>query len=961
VFVSCLGPVNVCNSVNNNADKESARLLLTGVNSGGSIADNVITTDRPVGAISEQVLHASSAVDIELVSHASCESSIQGTPYVKEGGILQGRIAREPIDRARYLVVNGTGGTMFACSRCSKQYSHRKSVNKHWKDKHADDDSVSVPHRNLFNVTLVHCPSDTKHVALNCNSSLFRSAVCSPTSSMVPVVNSRQKIYSDLHRSQRKHSGTITDSVLWHSLTAIHLNQEHDMNSFHHAPLPAHNGGHYNAGGSFLNQMLCDDYQVLDLSKGNSDVHELSNNYAPDAPLDLSLKSNSMCLAASERAVLPLHGVVETVSKSAASYCKEISAADTLILNKPKRADNWVAKFGDSNHSDSVAVLRRLHSGILTSATNHSVLADSGSHNAVAFDSDELQSNHYKVEPSAKCECHPNPVHVKNNLKVFTKIPDDLATPEETHDFFGGISRGGHIRCKKCEFSAMSMLLFSRHVAQHMRKPYILSGISDCIQNQCDDGIDKLENKFFMLLGLYPAEGADCDQKSSGSCHCGKVDNLDIDEDSESRCKAVVTNVSKFTLPQVQANGFGNSHDDESGLQKKNCRSSSVRQKPGRYQRGLGLTTTESRDAAGRSWRRRRLRTCERCGYVTDNLTTLKRHEVKHGALGMYRCKLCDYTVNQQHILEYHTRNVHGLSRQIDPANSEIFRHTDTVLVDSFIDEHCSSTTATLVADDRQGSLSKDLSDTVSVCDSATSGGSGAFTCNSKVAEVHDIQCADNKYSMQKVMSKTVQYPTSVTVARRHLLDAFSLQLGRGICVRCGFRSLCSVRMKQHMLRHPHERHACSLCPHTSPTAQLLLKHKRQHTDCRAGYLAQKKTYQCPECPFIAASPNRLQCHTQFHGVKYRHVCGMCSYSVDRANLIAQHRRLHASASVTVLKRCWLHCNKCPFKTINRVTLVNHERGHYAINCRYMCSLCIFGTDVANVALGHQRLHSCVN
>lgn len=946
------------------------------------------TGDRIACSTNEQVVCASSVLGNELTSHldsgsfgdASCDSSVQGALCTEEGSTVQGRIAREPIDRSRYVVVNGSGGTVFVCSRCSKQYIHRKSLNKHWNDKHADDSSArskcltsrmcsfSQPLNNRFNVELVRCPSDTIHMPLSCSSSLVRPtahshAGWSPTNSAIPLADSQQKTDSNMQRSRVRHSGTITDSVLWHSLAAVHLNQEHGLNSFYCAPMPAHIGGHYDARVSFLNQLYYDDdCQVLDLSKGSRDSHELSIISVADAPVDLSLKSNSTCLAGGGESIA-VHGIAETVGKSAASYHTEVSAADSLILNKPKMADEWVVRFGDSMKDskpvqfDSVAILRHLHSGVLTNTTNQSVWADSGCRNAVAFVSDELKTNHSKVEPAAKYE---SSMLFKNNLNVISELPDDLATSKETHDFFGGISRGGHIRCKMCDYSATSILLFSRHVAHHVRKPNV-SG--DGVLNWCGDGIDK-EYGFFMWLGLHRVNGADVDseQRSTGRCHYAEDDSLNTDGNLKSRCEEVSTDIAELCMPEVQANGVRSPPEGEFGQQKNNS-SDTVRQKPDCYQRGMGLTTTESRDAAGRSWRRRRLRTCERCGYVTDNLTTLKRHEVKHGALGMYRCKLCDYTVNQQHILEYHTRNVHRLLKQTGTTNSALCKHNDMPLVDNSIDKPCARTASSLVEDDNQVSWTEDLLETASTGPSAIQEGFAAFSCSSQVAKVHGIRFAVNKYSRLKAMVKNVQYPTSVSLARHHLLDAVVLQLGRGVCVRCGFRSLSSVKMKQHMLQHPHERHVCTLCPHTSLTAHLLLKHKRRHTDCRTGYLAQKKTYPCPECPFLAASPNRLQCHAQFHGVKLRHVCGKCSYSVDRANLIAQHRRLHSSASalMTVQKRRWLHCSKCPFRTINRVILSNHERGHYAINCRYMCGMCSFGTDIANVAFGHQRLHSCIS
>jgi DNA-directed RNA polymerase subunit M/transcription elongation factor TFIIS len=44
--------------------------------------------------------------------------------------------------------------------------------------------------------------------------------------------------------------------------------------------------------------------------------------------------------------------------------------------------------------------------------------------------------------------------------------------------------------------------------------------------------------------------------------------------------------------------------------------------------------SAEAEDAASMSRRKRKLRTCDKCGYVTDNLTTLQRHTAKHGSTG---------------------------------------------------------------------------------------------------------------------------------------------------------------------------------------------------------------------------------------------------------------------------------------------------------------------------------------
>ena len=61
----------------------------------------------------------------------------------------------------------------------------------------------------------------------------------------------------------------------------------------------------------------------------------------------------------------------------------------------------------------------------------------------------------------------------------------------------------------------------------------------------------------------------------------------------------------------------------------------------------------------GTSKRRRRLKTCPKCGYVTDNVTTLQRHMAKHGSNGKFTCEQCDYSVDRLHVLQYHVKIVH--------------------------------------------------------------------------------------------------------------------------------------------------------------------------------------------------------------------------------------------------------------------------------------------------------------
>ena len=52
---------------------------------------------------------------------------------------------REAVDPAKYVIIHEIDGTKFACSRCGNIYKWRKSLNKHWKEKHDGEAPPPLP------------------------------------------------------------------------------------------------------------------------------------------------------------------------------------------------------------------------------------------------------------------------------------------------------------------------------------------------------------------------------------------------------------------------------------------------------------------------------------------------------------------------------------------------------------------------------------------------------------------------------------------------------------------------------------------------------------------------------------------------------------------------------------------------------------------------------------------------
>ena len=59
----------------------------------------------------------------------------------------------------------------------------------------------------------------------------------------------------------------------------------------------------------------------------------------------------------------------------------------------------------------------------------------------------------------------------------------------------------------------------------------------------------------------------------------------------------------------------------------------------------------------------------------------------------------------------------------------------------------------------------------------------------------------------------------------------------------------------------------------------------------------QFRNHKCQDCPFSSNSSAEYKKHLRLHGVNNKFICDYCNYSLDRINLISQHRKLHFQES----------------------------------------------------------------
>ena len=80
-------------------------------------------------------------------------------------------VVREAVDPAKYVRIQDLEGIKFACSKCGNTYKWRKSLNKHWKEKH--DGEIPTAHgQNLITLNIPQVKGKTTNI----NTALFSYA-----------------------------------------------------------------------------------------------------------------------------------------------------------------------------------------------------------------------------------------------------------------------------------------------------------------------------------------------------------------------------------------------------------------------------------------------------------------------------------------------------------------------------------------------------------------------------------------------------------------------------------------------------------------------------------------------------------------------------------------------------------------------------------------------------------------
>ena len=516
----------------------------------------------------------------------------------------------------------------------------------------------------------------------------------------------------------------------------------------------------------------------------------------------------------------------------------------------------------------------------------------------------------------------------------------DCVLPEENN--FGGITAEGRLKCKRCNFEAITITSFLKHKWVHMassddevlrsqqtasqrmphrRKSFKQSRVPQVESMELVDSTDsstseegKFGKRFWDSLGLQKKtseepcakkrklvdtnvgpDGAPVDHQNS------KYAKTDFNKASEMLDSETDTEVDYTCGSGSRGNLIAASIPDlpkSCSPLKITISHNRILPNPAAFKRlRQRVTTTESEDAVGMSKRKRKLRSCEKCGYVTDNLTTLQRHTSKHGGNGRHCCSQCDYSVDRQHILDYHVTIVHNMGA------GALYSGKDMNVVESTTPDILATTTYNLP------NISTEVSEVANLSVRPDAEVSNAPKVEKVTVRGHEMELVEKNGKMSYRCFKCLFTSSNVTWAIIHARRHGTKR--RFSCKFCDY----GVDQERLIVSHMTARHgeqfrngggkdgivlkkedSCIRCGFTSGSRASMARHRLIRPCSRGNHRTRTDNNNDLKCRFCAFRSNDAlvsRTHVKHHGVQKKHRCKSCDFSSDVLNVLLHHRSMH--------------------------------------------------------------------
>ena len=396
---------------------------------------------------------------------------------------------------------------------------------------------------------------------------------------------------------------------------------------------------------------------------------------------------------------------------------------------------------------------------------------------------------------------------------------------------------------------------------------------------------------------------------------------------------------------------------------------------------------------------KRKLKSCEKCGYVTDNVTTLNRHVSKHGFDGKFTCKYCDYSVNKCHVIKYHMRTVHRDEGGQPPAKSPMEDYHKGRQTQGETKQNGKGDDESIKSQDPADNNDDDNDETDEYFSEADSDHVSVEVTKVRGQQMKIIQeKGKTTYGCMKCSFSTGNITNGLSHAKQHGAKK------KYRCEHCDY-SLDQMRYMVHHMKHFHpevsedsmssdgdgsELKPTELLPKTDDgsfsqvmpdrheSEQML--HRRSLVISTGGKpLGLRK---CRKCSFFTTSMATFVKHKRYHKIhESKFACEGCGYRASTGRLLQQHIRSHCrftgqamasrsnnSSSVAKATACLknaassakskrrFECTLCPFVTIVPSRMESHMSCH-GTDSKYKCEHCTYSVHRADHLQRHKAVH----
>lgn len=558
-------------------------------------------------------------------------------------------------------------------------------------------------------------------------------------------------------------------------------------------------------------------------------------------------------------------------------------------------------------------------------------------------------------------------------------------------------------QCTKCTFTAPNAVTYLRHIERHG---------SNCKHTclYCDYSIDRLNLLYQHMKGTHGTKWqGTTEEKISLSIHSEDSNNNIIENGAEDGGEEVNADNYKQTVETVT------SRESNFTMQRTSVLNDDYPSEI--YDKMEGGNNLKLQEAKG-------MLSCPKCPYKTTEKAKLQIHLERHaGSLsGRFECQLCDYSVDQYEQLRQHAR-LHSTKFLSPGQNSGV---DETLGNESTYEDQEFAKRWTANNFTEKDKKEDKLCFKCGACPYFTTKKAAILKHRLNHINKSPFACQKCSFStsVTSELEQHVHVHGDVQVPVNHLefiVDPFSemYKVIESFPDDTDMGEEENVKMVTDEARMENEMEiddveddieAAMMEEELRDTinGNENLDNSLEKDTCFDADL-QFRTYKCAECPYSSNSNAEYTKHLRLHGADKKFICDYCSYSLDRVNLISQHRKLHfqekdfesAPKVAKLLNKSHEEyeamlakvgneiayppveampkvgedqlelylsqksgddknryaCNKCPYKCQALKSFRCHITMH-GINRKYKCDYCDWSTDRLNLLIQHRRVHA---